>query len=343
MTDAEFLQLEKEMLTELQQMKEVRIDNDFYTKLSSLRFHIVRNPQNQYVQDFITNLINIHLKHLITQDLINALNIHDYFYYGKQYSIYKSLQHYYMRPFVHYLPNILEIPSDIYWNPFKTLFYVLQQYAPNLKNDPNLQAIEDFVNNNPNILFGSKDDYYDLEKEKELYNLARQGRDLDELKEYTRNHQQYPEDARRSFINKRIGNIGEIYVYNNISKNYWHYFVAKDIKNGFGYDIYYLDNNNIENLIEVKTTTLDKEDDTFYMSENEYNVMKKCTTSNYANYWICRVKLDKELKPTYSFLIMRDEQTLIDVNNTQIEYKLSINPDNSVTCKRNTLSLIRTQ
>ncbi len=188
MTDTEFLQLEKEILTELWQMKKERTDKDFHTKLSSLRFYIVHNPQNQYVQDFITKLIEMHLNQLINQDLINALNIPDCFYYYKQYNISKNLRNYFMKPFIHYLPNILEIPSDIYGNAFKTLFYVIQNYAPHLKNDPNLQAtlqtIESFVNSNPDIIYGSQDDYYDLKEEIELFNKVKNGETPQELKEY---------------------------------------------------------------------------------------------------------------------------------------------------------------
>ncbi len=92
----------------------------------------------------------------------------------------------------------------------------------------------------------------------------------------------------------------------------------------------------------MKTTTSDKEDDKFYMSDNEYKVMMECASNPRARYWICRVKLDNALNPTFSFLIMKDEQTLVDVNNTQIEYKLSFD-SNQITCQKNTLNLTRTQ
>lgn len=341
MTDTEFLQLEKEILTELWQMKKLRIDDDFQNKLHSLRIQITSNYQNQYVQDFITKLINIHLYHLIDQNLINSLKISDYYHHYKQFNIYKSIQQYLMQPLSYYLSDTLEVPSDIRLDILKTLFYVIQNYAPNLKKDSNIQAIEYFVNANPSIIRGSKDDYFDLEKEIELYKLAKHGFVFKELEIYAFLQQQYPEDARRSFINKRIGNIGEIYVYEYLKEYSYTYFVSRDIKNGFGYDIYYLDANNIENLVEVKATILDKEDDTFYMSENEYKVMMECATNPHARYLICRVKLDNAFKPTFSFLTVKDEQTLVDVKDNQIEYKLSFNPDNSITCKKNPLTLTR--
>lgn len=81
----------------------------------------------------------------------------------------------------------------------------------------------------------------------------------------------------------------------NIKKvNAWCTGVNKD--DGKGYDISYIDNNNTEIFIEVKSSGLDLKDDvTFEMSLNEYNVMK-ANPDKYYIYFVNNVNEGKVIQ-----------------------------------------------
>ena len=122
-------------------------------------------------------------------------------------------------------------------------------------------------------------------------------------------------------------------------------FTAKEIGNGFGYDIYYqslVNGQIIENLIEVKTTTKNdnqnlREDDSFILTENEYNVMLEAKENN-ANYLIARVLFDnvQNVPIDYCYLQLCDDNVLrsLDFNDNVIEYEFTPLNNYGYTCTR---------
>lgn len=321
MNDTQFRQLGQQMLYQIQKVSNISETCDLFPQLEKLKLYIYKNPNNPYVKQFIEVFLELYTDLFFQKDLIEAFSISERFHYFKQIRIYNNLP-YTVNPFyANILPKTICTPSEIYGDFYQTFLWTLEQYRPNLANSPDLKSILNFVAENQSIIHGSKDNYKNMANEINLYRQAIHGQELAELKDFAFMQSCMDlEEARRKFISKKIGNIGEICVFQLIEKQYFNYFVSRDIKNGFGYDIYYYDAYNaIENLIEVKTTTSNGEDDYFKMSENEYKVMKQCFNNPYARYYICRVHLDSALHPSYTLLSMQDDETL---SNAEAEYKL---------------------
>jgi len=320
MSDVEFVKLGQEMLYQIQKVSNIQKTCNLFPQLEKLKLYIYNNPDNQYVKQFIEVFIELYAEAFFNKDLIDSFAIPEQYHYYKQIRIYMNLP-YTLHPFyAQILPKTLVVPSEVYGDFYRTFLWVLQKYRPHLTNNPHLNSILNFVDSNKNIMRGSKDDYDSLVKEVHLYHQATSGYHLKELDDFAFMEQCMDiEKVRRKFINKKIGNIGELYVYKLIKDQYFHYFVSRDIKNGFGYDIYYFDGDSVENLVEVKTTMNHGQDDCFKMSENEYNVMIQCFNNPCARYYICRVELDSSLNPSYTLLSMKDEETLA---NAETEYKL---------------------
>jgi len=137
-----------------------------------------------------------------------------------------------------------------------------------------------------------------------------------------------------------IGEIGELYIYNYIKglindKSYYKEIihVAKDVGDGFGYDIYLKsikDNRIIESLIEVKTTlaSKDKDNDRIIISPNEINKRITEKIKENISYLIVRVFIDsdeKEIEKAISFYTLKfdeDSKRLICVSDSNIVYYL---------------------
>lgn len=320
MTEKEFIQIGKQILDKMSN----NFDNNTYknisSKFDSIYLYIKQNPNNIYVNYFISELIDIYINLFLNKNLINALSLPDREYFYKQIQIYINLPYTLHIEYAWSLPYILDIPSTVFGDYYETFSYVLQKYRPNVLIDSRLQAIFTFTNQNKKIMNGFKDTYYSLEKEIELYNKPEMSKEYEDFLMSEQLMNSY--SSIQKFMNKRIGNIGESYVYNSIKNALHKCFVARDIKNGFGYDIYFMDKNSTENLIEVKSTTKCSEDDYFSLSENEYKVMKECLERENANYYLCRVKLDKLCNFAFSILYMKDNITFIDTQNQTLQYKL---------------------
>ena len=72
-------------------------------------------------------------------------------------------------------------------------------------------------------------------------------------------------------------------------------FTARDMGNGFGYDMYHqgvLNNYLHEYLIEVKTTANLNDNDYFKLSNNEFNKMVDCSNLIFSHYYISRMFFD---------------------------------------------------
>ncbi len=322
MSELEFTQLWPDLLNKMQYINNINDACNLFSKLEQLKYYIIKHPNDESIKVFISVLVQTYTSLFFTKELVDAFRIPDQFHYYKQLAICANLP-YTVHPFyAYFLPKALQTPSELYVDFYGTFFWVLEQYRPDLITDAHLQAVKSFVNQNPNIIRASKDDYSNLDQEIALYHKVMNNSNAKELEGFGLAQQiMDPYEIQRQFINKKVGNIGELYTYRLIQPLYFSCFVARDIKNGFGYDIYYLDQNSIENLVEVKTTMSTNEDDIFSMSENEYQTMINCLGRVNAKYCICRVHLDSKLTPSYLLLTAKDEETLIS-NDGEIEYKL---------------------
>lgn len=322
MSDIEFIQLGNEILNQMQYV--TILSKEYKTlceKMKKLKIHIYDYPDNNFVKDFITELMRRYIALFFNQELIDAFLIKEPFY--RQIQICKNLPFNKHRDYCQFLFNLLELES--YPNFYLGFKEALNHYRPELLEHPHIKQVYEFIEQNPILEKGSADKYRSLEEEQNLYWKAARGDYFEELQDFSDQKQVMGQDkVRQHFMHKRIGNIGELHIFHLINGRFQTILVARDEKNGFGYDIYYRDDNNCENLVEVKTTTkINNEEDSFEMSENEYGIMKQCVDNPQANYIVCRVKLDNKLNPiSFTLLIMIDNTTMIDIANRTTQYKL---------------------
>lgn len=330
MTSVQFLEKMKEILSDLSEDKAF---TEVLPKLRDVKEYTQLNPNDKYTIMFFNNVINLYLSAFLKKELIDAFNLSDEQFYYKQISIYWNLPFTLHPNWGMLLPYIFDIPSTLFCKPYETFVYILNKYYPSILDVTcvqHIQSILKFVNENEPLFKGSKDDYYSLERELELYDDAMHRRDFKELRDFgTIERIQDFDYLGRTFMNKRVGNIGELYAYEVIRKYFYTCFVARDIKNGFGYDIYGCDQNGVETLFEIKTTHDKKEAYRFTLSPNEYELMRRCFNVGRTRYVICRVVLDDYFKPSYSFLSLKDNITLVDSVDSGKQFKLCPTPDNN--------------
>lgn len=318
MSDIEFIQLGKEILNEMQYTDAwSNKATGLFEKMEKLKIHILKNPNNVYVKYFIEELMNRYIKLFFNQGLIDAFYEPQPFY--RQIQVYKNLPFTIYPSYGVYLFKILELSGFPYFYlGFKS---ALEQYRKELLDDQHIKNVFEFVEKNQNIIKSLKDEYGSLDEEKLLYYKAFNGESFQELKDFMwANSFMGQYEAREPFMRKKEGNIGELYAFGLINQGN-KVFVVKDIKNGFGYDIYY-SHDHVENLVEVKTTLKDiSVEDSFDLSENEYRVMQQCIDNPLVNYIVCRIKLGEALNlVSSSFLFMVDSTTFVDPS-TGTEYK----------------------
>lgn len=320
MSDIEFIQLGREVLNEMQYIDAWSNEaTNLRNKMNKLKIHMLNNPNNKSVQDFIEELINRYIALFFNKNLIDALCMAQPFY--RQLQIYKNLPYTTHPSYGVYLFELLSLSNFPYFYP--GFLEALEKHRPELVTHQHIQEVLAFAEQNERIIHGSADKYGSLEEEKLLYQKAYRGEYFEELDVFAFiNRFMGQDEARSPFMHKKEGNIGELYAFDLISNQYFKILVAKEVKNGFGYDIYFYDNNHVENLVEVKTTFKDIEtEDSFDLSENEYKVMKQCENNPLATYMVCRIKLDSSLNLVSStFLTMVDSTTFVDFT-TGTQYK----------------------
>lgn len=320
MSEEEFLNLGKYILICMQNINIDPVYNrELNNKLRKLKEYIYDNKESNIVKFFIDEFLNQYLALLLNSNLAVALNIDKPFY--RQLEVYKYLPHNIHPTIFNYLFDILELKSFPHY--YEGIFEALKIYKPEYMQNITIIKLRSFINENKNIMRGSKDTYGTLEEEKHKYFHIDSKEFEAEINAYANaNYIMDKEQIKEELRRKSIGNIGELHVYDRVKNNPNCCLVARDVKNGFGYDIYYLYNNQIEILLEVKTTTLKREIDRINVSENEYNYMLKCLNNPSACYRIIRVTLDSNLNLESSHeLALINEDTLIDIQDQNTRYK----------------------
>ncbi|MBR1417018.1 MAG: DUF3883 domain-containing protein [Bacilli bacterium] len=309
------------------------IQNECITSFDA--FKRVKNYMYDHPNDIdvktVYNWILINYKApFLNPNLIDAFNIT--LPYLRQQEVYKNL------PFVsnnvyypQYMYSLLALPSQYYGslpNFYKGCYYFFNEQ--NSLDIPTsvISEIDKYINENLYVIRGSKDNYDDLETELYRYHNALVGKFGDDFDEFKLilglSENLYDDEIIDRYINKKLGNIGELFIYNKIKKLPNAIFTAKELGNGFGYDMYFQsDENNTltENLIEVKTTSNDKKNNYFSLSENEYKTMLSTLDNKQANYIIYRVFLNNN-KLEFDILSPREDNIFVSVINGNIEYEL---------------------
>ena len=197
-----------------------------------------------------------------------------------------------------------------------------------LPHSQNLDQLLEFSKNSN--LFITKENYGTFEQEKGRYNNVENGYFLDQdYLDFLNNLQvnqmlfakYYTGNPKVDYLNKKLGNMGELYLFNTLVKEKDTTFVARDLGNGFGYDIYttaFIEGIKKEILFEVKTTS-SLTNDSFQLSENEYKIMQQALKNPKTEYIIAKVYIGLKYVEKDNKLF-----TEIDENNIAIKYYKAI-------------------
>lgn len=302
--------------------------------------YIHYNKTDEDVIKFKNWLINILKQEILNPNFITALYLPNNLKYYRIQEIYKNL------PFLFNNCNLptyfysLIVSPNIYYgtlpNFYNACYWFFNEEKQYLITNELMDKINEFTTQNKPLMRGSKDTYEDYQTELLRYknilkNIYEQ--DFIDFKKYEQidaNLYQktiYDYEIKNLYLNKKLGLIGEICAFDLIKNQQNSIFTAKELGNGFGYDMYFQHCNNeqiIENLIEVKTTTNLNNDDYFTLSENEYNTMIDTLNNECTNYYVYRLFADINIheKFYYSILELQEENILKSTNykNDNIEY-----------------------
>ena len=281
-------------------------------ELPSIKIYLENNKDKEEIKkirrkfaEYIYNLYN-------NEKLTNALN--DEYVYRRIVNAYK------LDPFKYNSIYNKEGALNILFS--NSIFIPIGSYFENNINwfldDSGLGELE-----NPKILrdiykrykhLSQPDKYGSFNQEFEKYEKSLNGLEYDMPNDYEefKNNKKLESEAFNRYYegnpiidyqNKRLGNIGEIYVYENLIKNSIEsIFVSRDCGDGFGYDIHtlYNDNNTIkEGLIEVKATSNENKD-FFALTDEEYNTMIDTLNNDKVKYFVCLCYVDVKKKQVVS-------------------------------------------
>lgn len=298
-----FLEYLKIIFNEISQNKPIHSIDAF----KFAKNYIYDNPNDNDVLIVKDWIVNEYQKAFLENNFTNALNLPDNLKYLKIQEIYKYL------PFIHdkknfpsYFYSLINSPSEYYGtiaNFYKGCFWFFKEQNKCLLTNEQINKINTYLSENKNILNGNLESYDNLDTEILRYKnifLNIFDKDFYEFKENKEAlslcyNKRYEGNIIIDYKNKKLGNIGEVYVFEKIKNLMNPIFTAKEFGDGFGFDMYfqsYKDNIIYENLIEVKTTSNLNENDYFYLSDNEYNTMINSLNEANVNYLVCRVFAD---------------------------------------------------
>ena len=348
-------QLEREF-----KQKTIKLLNEFpnypqgtYDLNSELKSFIYSYPDNQHVKNFIRRLATRYLKIFTNPDLINAFKLP--ISHFRNIKILSNLPLTVNRNYDTYLFNIFNFESKNFYDMCKSLIELSEIQTNELEDVYKIiDRCVQFENNNEVLMKASKSEY--LDPKEEIANIEQVKKELDDY--IAGKHNPFGEIvktyafliktndlefAAHSYINKKIGNLGEYITFDYIKGFDNSTFVARDLKDGFGYDMYFLDNG-VETLVEVKTTSksLEAVDEKFKLSQNEYNVMRKSLTNEATKYLVVKIELNQDY--TMKNIVILETTDGITFNSRNVEgycYRFSEFNDNGEAIFNRTVQKIK--
>ena len=309
-----------------------------------VRDYMEKYPNDEDVIKFKNWFANYMIRPFMSDNFINALNYDSRFKYGRYQELFNSFPYSHIDDNrIQYFNSLVNYPSqnyDNFYSLIKGVFWFGNKYSNFYFSKEQIDIINDFTYNNCAAFNGSKDIYDSLENEilyyrdafsKKFYLDFSGFRDNSINKAWSLGKDINEDEIFNNYIYKKLGNIGEIFSYNNIRNNPNNgpvVFTARDLGNGFGFDMYHrnaCDMVLVEYLTEVKTTVNLSGNDYFSLSNNEFNKMVDCANLDYSNYYISRVFYDGASNqiPYYCLLeYNRDNDTMYlnqDKNNVLYE------------------------
>lgn len=265
--------------------------------LTKIKYFMYNNSSSQDVIDMKRYLCECIYSLYDNSSLKEALTISDNFMYGKKLRLYGLTHSDKYKNFESFFISVVYVSygikrKDYYnWflsdNGFNTIIVLdkLNEYgALNMRlTKSNYNSLDQELFHLRKALKGDFNfsDYNDFIKNEVLINGC-----------YNR---QYIGNYENDYINKKIGNIGELSWYNYLKEMDDRTILAsRDYGDGLGYDIYGIQNDNgtsKELLIEVKST-MNPDKNGFQLSENEYAVMKDVLSNSNVNYLVATAFID---------------------------------------------------
>ena len=259
-----------------------------------------------------------------TKELTEALNGSDEYPYAKIINIYKNDPERFYTELKLFFQETVYIPEGHY--PEDNINWFIEDCG--LEHVDNLDKLRDFYKANRNL--GPEQEYGSYEEERKRFLNAKNnhvyGLDYEKFLMEQKSIEAVfgywnEEDTKISYLDKKLGNMGELYLYDTLVVDKETCFVARDLGNGFGYDIYTTATQNgvkKEFLFEVKTTTIANKD-YFILSANEKKTMVDTLSKDKTEYMICLAYINaEENRIMNSFLKAVDENTFINTATDEI-------------------------
>ena len=278
------------------------IDVNLY---KNFKIYISNNPDDDKVKFFKNWFADYLMQVFMKKDFINSLSFNPNLVYGKFQEMFRTLPiHSVNDCCIQFFNLLIDYPSQFYGtlaNNIKGILWFCNDEKVCSFTNEQIKIITQFIDSNKAGFKGCRYVYSSLEDEIKYYNDN--GIFLDDSKNdfnsYIQNtstycgfNSGYLDDMISGYKNRKLGNIGEVYFYKVIQNLLNACFTARDLGDGFGFDMYHqnvLNNYLHEYLIEVKTTANLSGDDFFMVSPNEFEKMKSCIYLPFSHYYISRI------------------------------------------------------
>lgn len=275
-------------------------------KWNALKSFIFTYPNHEISLKVKTWFVNTYQPLFLTNELQNSFNISDDYKYLREQKIF------YTSPFTS--QKTKQYPEYFY----HLINHCSLHYGgiPNIYNGMDAFFTEQNQNFLPLGLIDKLNDYWEKHDAiRKAFSPYAQpyGKYIEELEKYEKN-----------MDNEALGRLGEYDFYERIKPLPSPIFTAKDLGNGFGYDIYYFVQNQ-EHLIEVKTTAKKDGTDFIRLTKNEFNVMQQTLNDPKAIYIVSRVfaNIDENQTKDFFYTLLKFENNkLISYTDPFIEYEL---------------------
>lgn len=292
-----------------------------YNILQEIKYFILNNSDAQDVIEMKNVLCSCIYQLYDKNNLRDALNISDYYKYGKRLKLYGIAHSDIYDNFESFFINVVPIPYGIRMDDYYNCF--LSENGFNTL--PSLDKLKD---NGILEVHLTRSLYNNLDQEIMYLKWALNGELCDDYYGFIHNkkindacyHIQYDGDSYNDYINKKIGNIGELYWYDFLRKIDSRTILAsRDYGDGLGYDIYGIQNDNgteKELLVEVKST-MNPYKNGFQLSDNEYAVMMDVLSNPNANYLVATAFIDhnNNFQITRGVFMATGEDEFYSINN----------------------------
>ena len=293
--------------------------------VDTLRIYLYEYPDSDYTKSILTFFSKVCAPYYDVDNIIKALNLPDENHYYKKQEIFKTF------PFALKDRHILSAIGNIML-AYKDCYYtldgpnsVISDYVDDRLSKDICEQLISFRLNNDYLFRSNKEIYEGLEIDHDrftrmlTYNTY-SWKDFEKYKQVYKFYNRYNNPSKKEYFNYLLGRIGEYVIWEQSMNNKNASFIASEINDGFGYDVYYEDGGK-DKLLEVKSTMDVNGRDNIILSPHEYRTIMTAKEKN-ADYIIARVYIPESNPYSYysSYLHYDDEKDILFDPDKDIEY-----------------------